>query len=68
MRPKYFFERFEAVQSVQIILRGRFVSHKVSNSFFFEGVEVVQSVQIIFLVIPYDYFIHARTFFTIGIS
>ena len=26
--------RFEAVQSVQIILRGRFVSHKVSNSFF----------------------------------
>ena len=34
MRPKYFFERFEAVQSVQIILRGRFVSHKVSNSFF----------------------------------
>ena len=51
MRPKYFFERFEAVQSVQIILRGRFVSHKVSNSFF-EGFEVVQSVQIIFLVIP----------------
>ena len=67
MRPKYFFERFEAVQRVQIILRGRFVSHKVSNSFF-EGFEVVQSVQIIFLVIPYDYFIHARTFFTIGIS
>lgn len=47
MRPKYFFERFEAVQSVQIILRGRFVSHKVSNSFF-EGFDVVQSVQIIF--------------------
>ena len=33
-----------------------------------EAIEVVQWGQIIFLVIPYDYFIHARTFFTIGIS
>ena len=34
-----FFERFEAVQSVQIILRGRFVSHKVVQFIFLKGLK-----------------------------